>query len=107
MFDFDLEEEGVFEDGFSIVNPLCELKNDTVLNSPDEFGLSLGFGDFISDERLKALSNLTENTDKENMETATTFVSIHSHKKQEKLHSFEKFVDNLCKGKISIDDDDY
>jgi hypothetical protein len=93
----DLPEDENFSDGTG-----------SALDNAAELGLALGFGDFISDERLKELStNLTRQVNKENLSIPITFTSVHSYKKEKKPRSLEKFVDDLCKGKISIDDKDY
>lgn len=108
MFDPDwTDTDDFYDEEFSIVDSLTEFENNITLDNTPDLGLSLGFGDFISDERLKTISNLTENTDRENMKAAIKLVPVNQYKKQEKLQSLEKLVNDLCKGRISIDDEDY
>lgn len=103
-------EENAIEDGLSIVDApegLLPEFDDDLLNNASELGLALGFGDYIADEKLKDLYNMTEHTDRENMELAGSLIPIHQIKESEKSRPFDKFVSDLCKGKISIDDADY
>ena len=92
----DLPEDDDFSD-----------ETDDALDNAAELGLALGFGDFISNERLKEFPNLVEHANRRNMSAPITFSPVHSYKKEKKPRSFEKFVDDLCKGRTSIDDEDY
>ena len=92
----DLPEDDDFSD-----------ETDDALDNAAELGLALGFGDFISNERLKEFPDLAEHINRKRASAPITFAPIHSHKKEKGPRPFEKFVDDLCKGRISIDDEDY
>ena len=110
-FDPDWFDEEYYEECCNVENEDLpeddDLSDETgnALDNAAELGLALGFGDFISNERLKEFP--TNQINKENLSAPITFASVYSYKKEKKPRSFEKFVDDLCKGKISIDDEDY
>lgn len=79
----------------------------SALDNAAELGLALGFGDFIANERLKDFPDLAKHIKRESMTAPITFASVHPYKKEKGPRSFEKFVDDLCKGRISINDEDY
>lgn len=112
-FDPDWFDEEYYKEYCNIENEdLSENENlldgpEDVLDDAAELGLALGFGDFISNERLKEFPGLAQHIRKEHMSTPITFTSVHAHKKRTGPKSFERFVEDLCKGKISIDDEDY
>jgi hypothetical protein len=114
-FDPDWFDEEYYEDYCNVENEDLPEKDDdfsdetgNALDNAAELGLALGFGDFISNERLKEFpTSLAAQINKENLSTPITFASVHSYKKEKKVRSFEKFVNDLCKGKTSIDDEDY
>lgn len=110
--DYYYDEENAIEDGLTIVDTLDGLlprlgDDGDLLDDASELGLALGFGDHIADEKLKNFCNITEYTDRENMKLATLLVPIYRTKRLEKVRPFDKFVNDLCKGKTSIDDADY
>lgn len=112
-FDLDWFDEEYYEECCNVANE--DLPEDSdfsdenggVLDDAAELGIALGFGDFISNERLKEFPDVAKQVNRENLSAPITFTSIRSYKKEKKPRSFEKFVEDLCKGRISIDDEDY
>lgn len=90
-------------------DPLMENKG-YEMTEGDMMGIALGFGDFLSSERMKDLAELTAQTDEENIKKALQLCPVSQrHKSSNKRSSrpFEQFVDDLCSGKFSVNDPDY
>ncbi|MEA3296153.1 MAG: hypothetical protein U9Q27_03395 [Patescibacteria group bacterium] len=102
LFDPDLSDEKYIKEFCNVENEnLPEIdESGSMLDNTAKLGLALGFGDFISNERFKEIN-------RKNVSAPITFTSVHSYKKQKQSRPFDKFIDNLCKGKISIDDENY
>jgi hypothetical protein len=113
-FDSDWFDEEYYEECCNVENEDLPEDNDdfsdesdNALDNAAKLGLALGFGDFISNERLKEFPDSARHTNRENMSVLPTFASVRFYKKEKGPRSFEKFVDDLCKGRISINDENY
>jgi hypothetical protein len=105
-YDGDMFDDGNPDDGMDNVSD----HGSDIDDEAHILGLALGFGDFISSERMKDLSELTPETDAENILKASELCPVHtrhSNVSNKKRRPFERFVDDLCAGKLSIDDSDY
>ena len=79
---------------------------------PDKMGIALALAEEIAEERASRYwetedqYDLDENTDKENWERAMKFTSLNNRHKKIKLRPFEQYIDDICKGRRPLFEDD-
>ena len=78
------------------------------LSNAELAGMAFAFGAEMRDEERKRKYDIDEKTDKENWDKAMRLTSLQSRHttKKKKLRPFEQYVDDICKGKRPLFEDD-